>query len=252
MSSADTSCDVAVIGLGPGGEEVAGRLAEAGLDVIGVDHRLVGGECPYWGCVPSKMMIRAAVSLTEARRVPELAGSTGDVVPDWSIVAKRIRDEATDSWNDAAAVKRFEQKGGRFIRGTGVVTGADTIAIDGVAHEVRRAIVVNTGTVPAIPPIDGLDDVSFWTNHEIIEATELPASLIVLGGGAIGCELSQVAARFGTRVTLVEAAPRLLVNEDPEAGEQLRAVFESEGIDVHTGTGAVNVGQAGGEVHVRL
>ncbi len=112
--------DVAVIGLGPGGEHVAGTLAEHGLSVLGIDHGLVGGECPYWGCIPSnKMMIRAATALQEARRVPLLAGSVGEVVPDWSIVAQRIRQEATDTWDDTVAVDRFTGKGGTFVRGTG-------------------------------------------------------------------------------------------------------------------------------------
>ncbi len=106
--------DVVVLGLGPGGEEVAGRLAEAGLDVVGIEGKLLGGECPYWGCVPSKMMIRAANLLAETRRVPGMAG-TSSVTPDWAPVARRIRDEATDDWNDQVAVDRFLDKGGRFV-----------------------------------------------------------------------------------------------------------------------------------------
>ncbi|MCW2938351.1 MAG: merA, partial [Actinomycetia bacterium] len=108
-----TAFDVIVIGMGPGGEEVAEQLAEAGLSVLGVEDRLLGGECPYWGCIPSKMMVRAAGLLAEARRVPGMAGAT-TVVPDWEPVARRIRDEATDDWNDQAAVDRFTGKGGTF------------------------------------------------------------------------------------------------------------------------------------------
>src|SRR3979409_2038930 len=114
--------DIVVIGLGVGGGEVAGRLAQAGLTVVGIEHRLVGGECPYWGCIPSKMMIRAANLLAEARRVPGVAGAT-TVTPDWAPVAARIRKEATDNWDDAVAVKRFEDKGGRFVRGWGTLDG---------------------------------------------------------------------------------------------------------------------------------
>ena len=109
--------DVVVVGMGPGGEDLAGKLAEKGLDVIGIDHGLVGGECPYWGCIPSKMMIRAANLLAEARRIPGIAGNSS-VTPDWSVVAQRIREEATDDWNDQVAVDRFVKKGGRFIRGS--------------------------------------------------------------------------------------------------------------------------------------
>src|SRR5687768_790815 len=114
--------DVVVLGLGPGGEEVAGRLAEAGLSVVGIEQGLVGGECPYWACVPTKMMVRAAGLLAEARRTPGLAGEV-DLRPDWAPVAARIRDEATDNWDDKVAVDRFTGKGGRFVRGQGRLAG---------------------------------------------------------------------------------------------------------------------------------
>jgi len=112
--------DVVVIGMGPGGEDAAGKLAEAGLNVVGIEKELVGGECPYWGCIPSKMMIRAADLLAEARRIPGFAGSS-TVTPDWGPVAKRVR-EATDNWTDKVAVDRFEGKGGHFVRGVGRIT----------------------------------------------------------------------------------------------------------------------------------
>lgn len=120
--------DVVVLGMGPGGEDVAGRLAEAGLEVAGVDRQLLGGECPYWGCVPSKMMIRAANLLAEARRIPGMAG-TSTVDPDWTPVAHRIRDEATDDWDDRVAVERFEGKGGRFLRGHGRIVDPGRVSV---------------------------------------------------------------------------------------------------------------------------
>jgi pyruvate/2-oxoglutarate dehydrogenase complex dihydrolipoamide dehydrogenase (E3) component len=232
--------DAVVIGMGPGGEDVAGRLAEAHLDVIGIDERLVGGECPYWGCVPSKMMIRAANALAEGRRIPSLAGDSR-VSPDWAPVAARIRNEATDNWNDAVAVQRFEGKGGRFVRGHGRVTGPDTVAVGDREFQARRAIVLNTGTQPAIPPIPGLAGTPLWTNREAIETTEVPASLLVLGGGAIGAELAQVFARFGANVTVIEAAAHLLPGEDPDAGALLASVFAREGVGVRVNTKAVGV-----------
>src|ERR1700722_7066867 len=134
--------DVIVLGMGPGGEHVAGRLAESGLDVVGVDAELVGGECPYWGCIPSKMMIRAADLLAEAGRVPGMAGDT-TVRPDWAPVARRIRDEATDSWDDSVAVKRFEDKGGRLVRGWGRLEGPHRVAVGDEIIEARQAVVVN-------------------------------------------------------------------------------------------------------------
>jgi len=244
--------DVAVIGLGPGGEHVAGTLAERGLRVLAVDRGLVGGECPYWGCVPTKMMVRAAAALAEARRVPDLAGSTGDVRPDWSRVARRIREEATDDWDDTAAVERLTGKGGSFVRGAGRLVGHRRVEVDGTAYEVTRGVVVATGTQPAIPPIEGLDQVPYWTNHDVVEAPELPGSIIVLGGGAIGCELAQVLLRFGVRVTVVEAAERLLAMEEPEAGDALRAVIEAEGATIRTGVAARRVSAGADGVRVEL
>jgi pyruvate/2-oxoglutarate dehydrogenase complex dihydrolipoamide dehydrogenase (E3) component len=225
------SAEVVVVGMGPGGEDVAGRLAEAGLDVVGVDRQLVGGECPYWGCVPSKMMIRAADLLAEARRIPGMAGDA-TVRPDWGPVARRIREEATDDWDDRVAVERFERKGGRFLRGEGRIVAPGRVAVGDRVVEARRGIVVATGTHASIPPIPGLRDVPYWTNREAIEAKDLPSSLIVLGGGAVGVELAQVLSRFGVEVTVVEALDRLVPGEEPEAGRLLADVFEAEGIAV--------------------
>lgn len=246
------SYDVIVIGMGPGGEHVAGTLAERGLSVLGVERGLVGGECPYWGCIPSKMMIRAGNALAEARRVPGLAGTVGDVRPDWSVVAHRIREEATDDWDDKVAVDRFVGKGGTFLRGTGRITGVGEVEVGGTPHVATRGIVVATGTRPTVPPIDGLDQVPYWTNHEAVEATDLPRSLVILGGGAIGCELAQVMLRFGVEVTVVEAADHLLSMEEPEAGEIIKGVLEGEGATVHLGLPARRVDPDGDGVAVVL
>ena len=243
--------DVVVVGMGPGGEDVAGKLAEAGLTVVGIESALVGGECPYWGCIPSKMMIRAAHLLAEARRIPGMSGSAV-VQPDWAPVAARIRDEATDNWDDTVAVERFESKGGRFIRGSGRIISRDTVEVGDQQFRVSKAIVIATGTTPAVPPIPGLKDTPFWTNHNAIEVKELPRSIVVLGGGAIGAELTQVFARFGVEVTVVEAAPRLLPLEEPEAGDLLAKVFASEGVTVITGTSATQIDHDGSDFHVHL
>ncbi|MGH9041456.1 MAG: dihydrolipoyl dehydrogenase family protein [Acidimicrobiia bacterium] len=246
----DERADVIVLGMGPGGEEVAGRLAEAGVDVAGVEASLVGGECPYWGCVPSKMMLRAALLLAEARRIPGMAGAA-QVIPDWGPVAARIRDEATDDWDDRVAVERFEAKGGRFVRGRGHLEGPGRVSVEGRVIE-AAAVVIATGTAPAVPPIPGLADLPFWTNREAIEAKDLPASLVVLGGGAIGLELGQAFARFGVRVHVVEAEDRLLPGEEPEAGALLNEVLAAEGIEVSTGARVVSARRHGADLALTL
>lgn len=232
--------DVIVIGMGPGGESAGAELARAGLTVVGIEARLVGGECPYYGCIPSKMMIRAANALAEARRVAKLAGKA-DVVPDYAPVAKRIRDEATDDWDDKGAVERFEKAGGQFVRGRAVLTGPHSVRVGGQEFKAGRAIVLNTGTDPEVPPIEGLAGTPFWTNREALRATEPPSSLIVIGGGTIGIELGQAFARFGTRVHILEAGDSLMSAEEPEAGDLIARVLEAEGVDVRTNASVSSV-----------
>ncbi len=190
--------DVIVIGMGPGGEAAAAQLAQAGLSVVGIEKNLVGGECPYYGCIPTKMMVRAADALAEARRVASLAG-TADVTADFAPVAQRIQDEATDNWDDRVAVERFENAGGRFVPGTARITGPRTASVDGREFEARRAILVNTGGEPKVPPIPGLAGTPFWTNRDAVAAKDAFESLIVLGGGPIGLELGQAFARLAAK-----------------------------------------------------
>ena len=251
MSSEVRDVDVIVLGMGPGGEEVAEKLAVSGLDVVGIDERLVGGECPYWGCVPSKMMIRAADLLAEGRRIPGMAGSS-TVTPDWAPVAQRIRDEATDNWDDKVAVDRFENKGGHFVRGHGRLNGAHEVTVGDQVFRARRGIVLATGSHPAVPPIPGLAGTPYWTNHEAIETTAVPESLAILGGGAIGVELAQVFSRFGAQVTVVEGSPRLIPLEEPESSELLQKVFGDEGIDVRLGGHAEQVSYDGQQFTVTV
>ncbi|GID10383.1 pyridine nucleotide-disulfide oxidoreductase [Actinocatenispora rupis] len=232
--------DVVVLGLGVGGEEVAGRLAAAGLSVVGVERRLVGGECPYYACVPTKMMVRAADLLAEARRVDGMAGHA-DVRPDWTPVAHRIRAEATDNWNDQVAVDRLVGKGARFVRGDGRLVGPKRVAVtpaDGSGERVYdagTAVVLGAGTDPAAPPVPGLADTPYWTNRQAVEVTELPASLLILGGGPIGCEFAQIFARFGVRVTVLEAADRLLPGEEPESSALVAQALSDDGVEVRAG-----------------
>jgi pyruvate/2-oxoglutarate dehydrogenase complex dihydrolipoamide dehydrogenase (E3) component len=243
--------DVIVVGMGPGGEEVAGRLAEAGLDVVGVDAELVGGECPYWGCVPSKMMVRAADLLAEGGRIRGVAGAA-DIRPDWAPVARRIRAEATANWDDAVAVERFVKKGGRFIRGWGRLDGPGRVMVADRVIEAERAIVLGTGTRVWIPPVAGLADTPYWTNRDAVETRDVPTSLAVIGGGAIGVELAQVFRRFGAEVTVIEVGPSLVGPEEPEAGALLERVFVAEGISVRDGAEIESVGHAGGRFEIAL
>ncbi len=246
-----TDVDVVVMGMGIGGEAVASGLAEAGLDVVGIDALLVGGECPYWGCIPSKMMIRAANLLAEGRRIPGMAG-TSTVEPDWDPVATRIREQATDDWDDTVAVERFEGKGGTFVRGRARIEGPGLVSVGDRRFRAGRGIVIGVGTNPAVPPIPGLDAVEFWTNRDAIEVKELPASLAVLGAGAIGSELAQVFARFGVSVTVIEALDRLVPSEESEASEVLLEAFQADGIAVHTGTAAETVAAEGPGIRIGL
>jgi pyruvate/2-oxoglutarate dehydrogenase complex dihydrolipoamide dehydrogenase (E3) component len=242
---------VVVVGLGVGGEEVAGRLAEAGLAVVGIEHTLVGGECPYWGCIPTKMMIRAGNALAEARRIPGLAGES-TVQPDWTPVAKRIRNEATDTWDDKVAVDRFTGKGGRFVRGRATIVGPGRVRVDEREYAASRGLVIATGTVAVIPPIDGLAGTPYWTNRDAVEAESLPSTLLVLGGGAIGLELSQVLARFGVYVTVIEGSEHLLPMEEPESSAEAAAALARDGVETKTNVRAQRVAYSTGGFSVSL
>jgi pyruvate/2-oxoglutarate dehydrogenase complex dihydrolipoamide dehydrogenase (E3) component len=258
------SYDVIVLGLGPGGGEVAERLAEAGQRVLGIESHLVGGECPYYGCIPSKMIVRAAATLSEAGRVNQLAGSA-ETTPDYRKPADRIRTEATDDWNDQVAVDRLRKLGGHFMRGFGRITGRNddgkaTVEVDGRSFA-ADSLVIATGTAPALPPIPGLADLTadglspdglVWTNREVLQIRQAPASLIVIGGGAVGTELSQGIARFGVRVTQLESADRILAVEEPEASAVVSSVLQREGIDVQVGVNITEVRQGGEGIVVEL
>jgi pyruvate/2-oxoglutarate dehydrogenase complex dihydrolipoamide dehydrogenase (E3) component len=250
-TSSGSEVDVIVIGVGTSGEDLSLRLLGAGLKVVGIEAALVGGECPYWACLPSKMMIRAANALQEARRISGLAGQA-QVIPDWSPVAARIRAEATGGWDDSVAVARFESRGGRLIHGRGKLTGPRTVSVGDETITARIGVVVATGSQTAIPPIPGLDQVEYWTTHDVVQAEKLPDSIIVLGGGAIGSELGQVMARFGVKVTIVEAAPRLLPAEEPEVSQAVAGAFADEGIEVHAGAAVRHVGTRDGAIVVTL
>ncbi|HEX5086688.1 MAG TPA: NAD(P)/FAD-dependent oxidoreductase [Nocardioides sp.] len=249
--------DLVVVGLGPGGEALANATASAGLKVVAVDSRLVGGECPYFGCVPTKMMVRASDVVAEAGRASELVGEV-TVRTSWAPVAERVAVQATDHWDDRVAVERLEKAGATVLHGVGRLSGVRRVTVtlnddsEPVTFEASKGVVLNPGTRPATPPVEGLADTPFWTNRDAVQVTELPGSLVVVGGGPIGCELAQVFSRFGVRVTVLQHDDRLLAVNEPEASALISEVFADEGIRVITGTDATAASYADGQFTLTL
>ena len=229
--------DVVIIGLGPGGEYAANKLAAAGLVVVGVEENLVGGECPFTGCTPSKLLVRAAHTVAETRHAAELAGESA-LEPDYTVPRRRIV-ESTHAWSDEAHVEQLEESGVRLVRGRGRLNGPGRVLVtspEGTEEFVaRRGVILGTGTAPASLPIDGLAGTPYLTNREVFRLEDAPGSMIVIGAGNIGCELTQVYARFGTDVTLLDVSDRILSVEEPETSEVLTEVFTREGVTVRTG-----------------
>ena len=239
--------DIVVVGLGAGGELAAARLAAAGLSVVAVERDLVGGECPFAGCTPTKLAIRAADLLAESRRAAALAGEV-DVRPGWAPVAARIR-EANHDWDDASHVRPLEEAGVTIVRGHGRLAGPGHVVVETASgpreYAAARGVVLDTGTKPAVPPVDGLADTPYWTNREVVRVTELPESLAVVGAGPIGTELAQMFARFGVAVTLLETAERILAPEEPESSAVVTRALHADGIDVRTGVDILRVDHDG-------
>lgn len=219
-----------VIGAGPAGEVCAGHLADNGMRVAVAERELVAGECSYWACMPSKTLLRSGEALAAARHAPGAREAvTGEID---RAAALAWRDAVVSNWDDSDQAERLTDKGIELLRGDARLAGPGKVEIDGTAHETER-IVIATGSGPAFPPVEGLDGLEgVWTNREVTALKEVPKSILILGGGPVGIEMAQALARLGARVTVVEAAPRLIAREAPQAGEVLAEALAEDGVEL--------------------
>ena len=243
--------DVVCLGGGVAGEAIANELQGSGLTLAVVERELVGGECPYWGCIPSKTLLRSGETLSEAGRARSLAASRVDWDVDFIKISKRVLWMARDL-DDKRPAAALEATGAKLVRGEGKLLDLRTVEVGGESLVARKAVVIANGSTAAIPAIEGLQTVDYWTNRQATIPRELPASLAVLGGGAVGVELGQAFARVGSKVTIIEAGPRFLGLEEPEAGAALRPHIEADGITLIVGDPCVAVEKHASQVVVHL
>lgn len=241
-----TRFDAVVLGAGPAGEVATGVLVDAGLRVALVERELVGGECGYWACIPSKTLLRPP----EARHQSAAVAGVSTPTLDWARVAA-YRDWMIRNLDDAGAVSGYEEQGVRVFKSAGRLVGPGKVAVDGEVLEAEHVIVA-TGSEAVIPPVEGLREAGYWTNREATTLQEIPASAVFIGGGAVGVELGQMLARFGSKVSIVQGADRLLNREDPEVGRLIAAELVSDGVTLALGRRATRVRLDGRERVVEL
>jgi dihydrolipoamide dehydrogenase len=242
----ERSFDVIVIGAGPAGEVAAGRLGENGVEVALVEDNLIGGECSFYGCMPSKGLLRPAQALAEARRIPGAAEAIAGELDVQAVLDRR--DEIVHNLDDSGMLPWLDERRVTVVRGRGRLDGERRVRIGADVLKARRAVILAVGTEPAVPPIPGLREARPWTNRQITVAKSVPRRLLVLGGGFIGCEMAQAYATLGAQVTVVEALPRLLANEEEFAGEQVHDGLEKAGVTIHTGVKATGARRDDGQV----
>ena len=246
---AERQFDAIVLGAGAPGEVCAGRLADGDMSVAIVEPELLGGQCSYYACMPSKALLRPADLLAEAKRVPGVPVE-GDLDPQ-AILDRR--DEVIHDLDDSGQLPWLEERGIEVLRGSGALDGERRVRVGDEALVARRVVVVATGSDAAMPPVEGLDSVEAWNNRAGTTAKRVPESMIVLGGGPVGCELAQAWSSLGCWVTLVEGGERLLGREEPFAGEEVEAALrDRHGVDVRTGSLASRVSRDSGEVAVEV
>jgi len=235
--------DVIVIGAGPAGEVAAGRLGERGLEVAIVEGHLVGGECSFYACMPSKALLRPREVIDEGLRIPGAAQAINGSFDVQAVLDRR--DEVIHDLDDSGQLPWLSDHGVSVVRGRARISGERTVAVGGQELVARRAVVVATGSDALIPPIDGLRDAQPWTNREITTTKRIPDSLLILGGGVVGVEMAQAFASLGSEVTLVEGGPRILAREEPFASEQVHDSLGARGVRIITGARATAVERNG-------